>query len=289
MSSGPASRCTSRPPATEPAQRIAIDLGVDRRRVDAAVPQHVCNFGERRAMPEHLRRGRLPEHVSSTGRDPDATQRLDHDTEDARAAQPDMGRVLANEDVARVHRRSTMAEVQGERTTDIWWERQARYPRGLATDRDLARPPIDVVKFETGDIADAKPKAKEQTHDRGRPLPRRRGRIVQGQQTLDLIRSERLGEHARRQPATAGTPLARSRRRRRVAKRNRSQERSAVTSSWRELMLLLRVCTMKRWRSVGESRSQRSLPPRNRPTVNRSASHTYVAIVDGKRLRCCER
>ena len=66
------SRGTAWPGPGQCSQRLGVGLGIDRRRQQPAVPQHLPDLGQRRARRQHAGGGRVPQPVREDRADPGA-------------------------------------------------------------------------------------------------------------------------------------------------------------------------------------------------------------------------
>ena len=116
----------------------AVDLGVYRGRLLLAVAQHLADLRQRRALPEHLGRGGVPQPVRAHARQPRPGARLADDPADRVRRQPLQRRCHPQEQRPTLAPRAA-AQIRHHRLTDVHRQRQHVLPAALAANRAARR------------------------------------------------------------------------------------------------------------------------------------------------------
>ena len=166
-------------------------VGLDRRRRPGAVAKDVADLVKRLAEVQHVDGKRVPQE---TGADPSLRRRNPgpfegigkHAPDELRRPHRTERRLQADEQVPRpagppVH------DMVGNRLADIDRQRHAVMTPALAANRDLAGPPVDVIKPDRTDLLAAQAEPGQQKHDGAVAAS---GRIIAadgGDQPADLV------------------------------------------------------------------------------------------------------
>ena len=124
---------------------FAVDFGVNRGRLPLAVPQHLADLGQRRARPEHLGRGRVPQTMRAhPGQPRPIARRADHPGHRAAVHRGARGGHPQEQRPALAPRAT--AKIGHHRLAHIDRQRQHVLPAALAVHEQLASAPVDVVQ-----------------------------------------------------------------------------------------------------------------------------------------------
>ena len=152
-----------------------------------------------------------------------------HHIADVPRRDPRQRRVRVQEHRSAEPARAAVTQVVGQRLTSIRCQRQPIDPGTLAANHQLARPPVDVLEVQPGDLAAAQPQPRQQQHDRVVATADRCGAITAVKQQSDLPGCKPTGEILPRRRATDGTAAASGSAITSCAYRNRSSARNART------------------------------------------------------------